>query len=424
MATLLVSCFKEKLVAPRADYLYYVLRNTDTIFTPDTVEVGEVVYFRNTGSGDYFSVYPGEAESDYNMQTNVEPVESNVVGLKGNGLPLRRAGLYSSATYKYKQQGNYEIVYISTSVANYANDSEQDVKRGQFISVSDRQTKISNITATIGAAQRDIKPKEQGDTVLLPVRYGTTDKIVTIRFQAGNATVTRGGVAVARDGIAFRDRNVDASQPIVYDVLAADGVTRRKVVFMLVEGAKTISENNALNAIAVSGVKFLPTETNMFSLLYPHGKTETLVTLDMDDFATAKINGKEFKKKDKVYISDLLSGAGGTIEIVSESLVANLYKYLIQEEKVVAQPFSFSQASGFPVVKGAGDTLNIYLSSSLDFTKLVPVFAESKFTRITYGAEMKSFVNGVDTVDFSSPVRFIHANGIDTVIQVLVVKAL
>lgn len=420
------SCIKEKLSTPNPDFEYFVIRNTDTIFSPDSVEVGEVVNFRNVGSGDYFSVFPGEPKNSFSSQTDslAIGVEKNRVSSKGSGLSLRRTGLYYSADYMYSTQGYYEIVYRSTSTANYASDSETKEKGGVFITVTDGRTNILDKSIKVQDSDKEeVLVKQSGDTVYMLVNYGWDLYKVDVKFQVGNAVATRNGAPVGKEGQAFRDRNVDVKQPVVYRITAADGVTTHDYVFVVKFFDKIISDNNNLSGITIKGVKFIPNESGPFQLFYPSSMKSEAVKFGCDSYATIKIGSKSFKVTSTVTVNDLID-ASGEIEIVSESGVPKKYTCTLTEESVKSSPLSFSNASGFPVVKGTGDTLKVYLSSDIDITKLVPVYPASNFTVIEYGTTPKVFKNGVDVIDFTSPVPFTHTNGTQVVKQVLVIEKL
>lgn len=420
------SCPKEKLTAPNPDFEYFVVRNTDTIFSPESVEVGEIVNFRNTGSGDYFSIFPGEASNSYSSQTDSSAtgVDVNRVGRKGAGVALRRSGLYYSAEYIYRNQGSYEIVYVATSTANYASETSKEIRKGMFIKVTDGRTKMSEIKSQ-DSNRDEVKTKvsTNEDTVFLLVDYGWSLNVVDIKFQIGNATAVRDGKPVAKEGIGYRDRKVDVSKPIVYSITAPDGITKRDVVFLVKPYDRYVSDDRSIKSISISGVPFVAKTDGKYELFYPNGKTSEAVTFACNEYATIVIGDKSFKSTDAITIADLKNGSG-SVQVLSESKVSATYNFTLTEEVLKPTPLSFSNATGFPVVKGVGDTLNVYLSSSLDFKKLIPVYPASNFTVIQYGNDQTVLKNGVDMVDYSLPVTFTLTNGLMSIKQVIVLKAL
>ncbi len=57
---LLTGCYKDTAEKPDASFEVYVLDSLDNEIYMDTVKVGQEVYYRSTGTGEYFVAWPGE----------------------------------------------------------------------------------------------------------------------------------------------------------------------------------------------------------------------------------------------------------------------------------------------------------------------------------------------------------------------------
>lgn len=424
--SLLWSC--EKPTEPVAEFDYYVVRGgSDTLWNENPLYANEKVTFVNRGDGDYFVVYTGASESNYesrNLPADTLSKKENTVGQKGVGYTLSKSrGVYSTQ-YSYLDKGEYNVVYIASAVARKDGKVSNDINKDIMITVRDTVAMMSNIVLKRPiVVQQTVKAN--GKSIVITVPYGTTGLNASVlKFEAGKAVVYRGDQLVVKGFAIYEEKGLDLTpgKIVTYRLVAPDG--NENLITVEVQYAnKPISTNNDLLSATISKVKFTPA-SNVLSLVYPKGKTSEAVDLSISTDATVLVDGKDLKGAVKV--SDLQPS--GKIVVTSESKVAHTYNYTLKEEGVVVTPFALlgaNSATGFLISTTAPGALSVYLATSIDASKLIPQFPQSKFTKIsklTGVNTLSPYKNGIDTVDFTSPVKFVFQNGTDSLVYEITVK--
>jgi|GEM_PF-6691048 len=425
----LVSCKDEELVDPSADYVFYVVRNGEKVYSPDEISVGEVVVFQSTGAGDYFSVFTGDENSNYALQTPDDSIRLdtiNRVGLKGAGWPLTKIGSEYKLSYKYKAQGEYNIVFVASSSANFGADRKSVENAENSVKVFDRETslEVTNISGNSGFRVEDVA--YSGDSVLLWTDYNTDDFVMTVKFSTKNATVTRNDLPVERTKLEYRDKKVDFSNAVTYKITAADGETVRNVTFVVVFRDRRPSTKSDITNITVGVADFsIDTVSGSFLLTYPHGGISEAVTFDgLDKYIVLEIGDEVYSGTDELAVKDLLDNT--VIVVTPEDGDPKEFKYSIVEEKLSVLDFSFVYPEAIGLAYDTevdGDTTNVKiyarenLWNNVGEYNVIPNFGSYKFTTIKSGSDVNKLTemeNAVDTIVLKDPVLFEFVNGDQT----------
>lgn len=425
---LLGSC--EKPVEPVADFSYYVVRGgSDTVWNVSPIFAKEKVTFVNNGVGDYFVVYTGSSESEYDSRTlpaDTLKKEQNVVGQKGVGYTLSRSRGVYSATYSYADKGEYNIVYVATVASNNGDDIITDVNDKVFITVRDTVAALYDVVLKKPEVSFSSTVYD-GNTVTINVPYNTKQEDLvkaSIKFTAGKASVYRGETKIEKGFAVYEDKGLDlsAGKTVSYRLVAPDG--NEEIFTVQVKTFPKVNRTgNLLLSATVNGLVVTPAG-DLISLEYPKGETTLPVLFKQSPGAKVLVDGTDYNGK--ALVSDFSDK--GVITVVAEDGITNNYKYTVTEQQTVVFPFSFigaNGATGFLTSESTPGELSVFLSSTIDKKSLTPSFPVLSFTQIsTVNAsnELVPFKNATDVVDFTSPVKFVFQNGTDSLVYTITVN--
>jgi hypothetical protein len=226
--------------------------------------------------------------------------------------------------------------------------------------------------------------------------------------------VTRGGnVLVPFKGVI--EDNVDLSSPVFYDVIAPDGSVY-KYEFRVVQRPYVQVAANKLTDVSIAGKTYKATG-NTLALQYPSQSTDAVVTFKVSSKAKVKLAG--VAQKTSYTVADLIASTKSFVVVSESGIESEPFTFTLSEVSLSFLPMTFVGATGFPLtVDNAAKSIQFSLASSYDVAKLLPLFTLSDYTSVSFekNGSYVGYKQSVDTVNFSSPVKFKFVNGKDTVV--------
>lgn len=127
-----------------SDSNYFIQPKADFTLSATEIEVGELFFLNNVGIGDYFTVYTGEEDCDYDLkQAAVDSLDSDLFQ-SISGKTTNNDGDFQ---YSYENPGSYTLTYVATSYDADNSVVVKDIKQVE-ISVIERDFEVKKLSFT------------------------------------------------------------------------------------------------------------------------------------------------------------------------------------------------------------------------------------------------------------------------------------